>query len=90
MELKITEIFMAKAGRGDKGFDRCFHGTIRRGEGIVWGNIKINEGYIIANGKDQWELGEKLDDMVLMILDNSLHEDKGVFNNRNDFKSFHN
>ncbi|MFO7827860.1 MAG: hypothetical protein R6V23_04515 [Bacteroidales bacterium] len=28
--IKLTEIFTAKAGRGNKGFDRCFHGTIER------------------------------------------------------------
>jgi hypothetical protein len=77
LKIEITEIFMAKAGKGKKGFNRCFHGTIRRSEGIVYGNIKVNDGYIIANGKDQWELGEKLDEMVLMILDFGLHSDIG-------------
>ena len=73
VNVSITEIFMSKAGIGDKGFDRCFHGIIRRekdedGNPIVYGNIKINEGYIIADGKDQWELGEKLDQLVLINL----------------------
>jgi len=71
LNITLTEIFMAKAGKD--GWDNCFHGTIRRekdedGNPIVYGNIKINEGYIIANAKDQWELGEKLDELVLINL----------------------
>ena len=71
LNITLTEIFMAKAGKD--GWDNCFHGTIRRekdedGNPIVYGNIKINEGYIIANAKDQWELGEKLDELVLANL----------------------
>jgi len=76
IKIQITEIFMAKAGK--KGWDRCFHGTIRRerdddGNPIVIGKIKVNDGFIYATAKDQWELGEKLDDLVLMILDYNLH-----------------
>jgi hypothetical protein len=80
MKIEITEIFMAKAGKN--GWDRCFHGTIRRerdvdGNPVVYGKIKVNDGYIYATAKDQWELGEKLDDMVLMILDGGLHATVG-------------
>lgn len=76
--IKLTEIFMAKAGKGNKGFDRCFHGTINRdfddnGNPVVYGNIKVNDGYIIAMAEDQFELGDKLDELVLMILDHDLH-----------------
>jgi len=76
IKIQITEIFMAKAGKN--GWDRCFHGTIRRerdadGNPVVFGKIKVNDTIIEASAKDQWELGEKLDDMVLMILDNNLH-----------------
>jgi len=72
---------MAKAGK--HGWDRCFHGTIRRetdadGNPVVFGKIKVLDGYIIAKAKDQWILGEKLDEMVLMILDYGLHSDAGV------------
>lgn len=75
-KIEITELFMAKAG--EKGWDRCFHGTIKRdvdeyGNPVVYGKIKVNDGYIIASAKDQWELGEKLDEMVLMVLDEGLH-----------------
>ena len=80
--IEITEIFMAKAGRGNTGFDRCFHGTIRRerdgdGNPVVYGRIKVNDGYIIASASSQFELGEKLDELVLMILDGGLHEKTG-------------
>ena len=75
-KIEITELFMAKAG--EKGWDRCFHGTIRRekdinGNPIVCSKIKVKDGYIYAKASDQWALGEMLDDMVLMILDFGLH-----------------
>lgn len=78
-KLEITEIFCAKAGND---WSRCFHGTIRRetdadGKPVVIGKIKVNDGYILACARDQWELGEKLDEMVLMILDRGLHNDAG-------------
>ena len=78
INIEITEIFTAKAGKGNKGFDKCFHGTIRRTRDdndnpIVYGKININDGHIIATANDQWELGDKLDELVLMILDYDLH-----------------
>jgi len=79
--LDITEIFMAKAGK--QGWDRCFHGTIKRetdenGNPVVRGKIKVNDGYICSQAGDQWELGDKLDELVLMILDFGLHSDTGI------------
>jgi hypothetical protein len=73
---EITEIFMAKAGND---WNRCFHGTIRRerdenGNPIVYGKIKVNDCVIYASAPDQWELGDKLDDMDLLILDYDLHK----------------
>lgn len=70
--IQLQEMFMAKAG--SKGWDRCFHGTISRstdenGNPIVCGKIKINDGFIYAKASDQWQLGEMLDEMVLMVLD---------------------
>ncbi len=67
---QITEMFMATAG-GD--FSRCFYGTIKReydekGDPIVYGKIKIGDGYINASARDQWELREKLDEMVRYVL----------------------
>jgi hypothetical protein len=77
--IEITEIFMAKAGND---WSRCFHGTIRRetsadGNPVVRGKIKVNDGYISAQASDQWELGDKLDELVLMVLDLGLHSDTG-------------
>jgi len=77
-KIEITEIFMAKAGKGNAGFDRCFHGTIKRGHDVngnpvVYGKIKVNDVFIYATAPDQWKLGEKMDEMVLLILDFDLH-----------------
>lgn len=77
---QLVELFMAKAGR--YGWDRCFHGTIRRerdenGNPLVYGKIKVGDGYIYASALDQWKLGEMLDDIVLLILDFGLHLDEG-------------
>ena len=78
LNIEITEIFMAKAGKN--GWDKCFHGTIRRstdenGNPVVYGKIKVNDGLIFATAKDQWELGEKLDEMVLQVLNTKFEED---------------
>ena len=78
---ELTELFMAKAGK--TGWDRCYHGTIKRetddeGKLFVFSRIKVNQGNICSRASDQWILGEKLDDMVLMILDYGLHSDSGV------------
>ena len=73
MNIEITEIFMAKAGKGKASWDNCFHGTIKRcrdenDNPIVYGKIKVNDQIIQASAKDQWELGEKLDELVLFEL----------------------
>jgi len=73
MNIEITELFMAKAGRGKNSWDNCFHGTIKRstdkdGNPIVFGKINVNDQIIQASAKDQWELGEKLDELVLFEL----------------------
>ncbi len=70
--IEITELFMAKAGND---YSRCFHGTIRRGHDSdgnpkVWGKIDVDGTTVLASAKDQWELGEKLDEMVMIILSN--------------------
>ena len=82
-KIEITELFMAKAGIGNKGFDRCFHGTIRRetddeGKPLVCSKIKVKDGYIYAKAEDQWVLGDLLDNIVLMVLDYSIHQTAGV------------
>ncbi|MDA3781476.1 MAG: hypothetical protein PF487_14800 [Bacteroidales bacterium] len=77
--IKLTEIFTAKAGRDNKGFDRCFHGIINRdvdedGNLFVFSKITVNDGYIIARGTDQWDIRDKLDELVMLILDHDLHK----------------
>jgi hypothetical protein len=87
LKVEITEIFMAKAGIGMKGFDRCFHGIIKREKDenenpIVRSKIyvknDIHDGYIYAMAEDQWKLGDKLDELVVMVVDKGLHSDAGV------------
>ena len=87
LKVEITEIFMAKAGLGMKGFDRCFHGTIKREKDenenpVVRGKIliknEIHDGYIYAMAEDQWKLGEKLDELVIMVVDKELHSNSGI------------
>ena len=75
-KFEITEIFMAKAGK--RGWNRCFHGTIKRetdadGNPVVIGKIKVGEGFILAQASDQWILGDRLDELVLLVLDYGLH-----------------
>jgi len=76
---QLVELFMAKCGND---WNRCFHGTIRRetdadGKPVVIGKIKVNDAYIIASASDQWKLGDKLDQIVLLVLDYGLHSDAG-------------
>jgi hypothetical protein len=70
--VEITELFMAQASK-----DRKFYGTIKREDGVVRGEIKVNDGLIFAVARDQDTLGENLDDMVKLILDADLHGDEG-------------
>ena len=91
-KIEITEIFMAKAGKGNSGFDRCFHGTIRRGydvngNPVVYGKIKVNDVIIYASAPDQLELGEKMDEMVLLILNYDMHNISRT-NSGNDITGF--
>ena len=78
LKLEITELFMAKSS-----WDRCFYGTIKRemddnGIPFVFSKIKVNQGYICSRANSQWELGEMLDELVVMILDKGLHSNIGV------------
>lgn len=94
-KIEITELFMAKCGKGNKGFERCFHGTIRRDfdedeNPIVYGKIKINGGYIYSSAPEPKELGTKMDDIVIMILEFDLHKPKGITSKICENKFFHN
>ncbi len=71
---------MAKAGK--QGWDRCFHGDIRRlrdadGNPVIYGKIRLGDGYIYATAEDQWILGDVLDELVLLVLDYDIHKISG-------------
>lgn len=73
-KIQINELFMAQAD-----INRRFYGTIRSskddtGNPCVSGKIRINQGYIYSKSDKQITLGLKLDEMVILILDNGLHE----------------
>jgi len=68
---------MAQASR-----DRRFYGTIQRdcddkGIPFVYGEIRINQGYIYSRADNQDNLGQKLDEMAILILDNGLYDQQG-------------
>jgi len=80
---------MAKAGK--RGWNKTFHGTIRRtkdedGNPIVYGKIKVGDGIIFAKAKDQWELGEKLDELVLQALNTEYEEENCAMAINRDLK----
>lgn len=88
----ITELFMAKAGND---YTRCFYGSIKRNidknnESIISGKIKVNDGHVFAQGKSQNELGDKLDELVLFVLDKNLHKPTGITSIVFGNKLFHN
>jgi hypothetical protein len=50
----------------------CFYGTIKRftdSDGIptVFGRIKVDDVYVCTQAADQFELGIKLDQLVIMV-----------------------
>ena len=72
-EIQLTELFLAKAD-----WQRTFVGQLFKykdddGSEIIVGKIPVDEYEILAIGKDKWELGKKLDDLVVLILDHNLH-----------------
>jgi len=78
VRIELTELFMAQADKY-----RCFYGTIRReldsdGRPLVRGKIKVNDGFILAQAGHQDELGRKLDEMVIMVLDYDIHKIQGI------------
>jgi hypothetical protein len=61
-----------------------FFGTIKRGfdsDGVpvIYGKIKVLDGFIYALAATQDVLGKRLDALVLMVLDEGLHSDAGVY-----------
>lgn len=94
-KIEIIGLFMAKAGIGNKGFDRCFYGTIKRGGAkdgspIVYGKIhvktEVHDSYLYSQAKDRSELGDNLDQLVIMVLDKGLHNKSGKFFKRYGFE----
>ena len=79
-QVVIKELFMAKAGKN--GWDRCFKGVVDRrtdehGE-ILYGRINVNDKIIEASARTKDELGEKLDELVLIALHgDNLYENAG-------------
>ena len=85
-----TELFMAKAYR-----DRRFYGTIKRetnsdGTPAVRGKIMVLNGFICAQAACQDVLGERLVELVKMVLDEGLHDDAGITNRISDTELFMN
>lgn len=74
---KFTRMFMAKADN-----ERRFYGTIKDGDkntlhSKILVKNDVHNGYIYAEGIDKIELGKKLDELVVLILDCRLHTPKG-------------
>ncbi len=77
--VEITEMFMAQADD-----DRCFYGMLKRtkdakGNPHLFSRIVVEDGLINACANDQKELGKKLDEICVMVLDKGLHSNAGVF-----------
>ena len=73
---EITKLFMAQAD-----IYRRFFGTILRdfdsdGSPVVRGEIKVLDGFILAQAACKDEFGSRLDELVLMVLDEGLHDDE--------------
>jgi len=96
-KIQITEIFTAKAG---KDWSRYFHGTITREkdengqECLVRSKIYVktqnHDGYIIAIAENQWVVGEKLDELVLLVLDYQINDSNGVISKIAETYIYHN
>ena len=76
---EITELFMYKAGQN---WHHRFMGTIKRmagedGKHFVCGSVQVNDCLLYAQADNEEQLGEKLDLMILNVLDNSLHTKAG-------------
>lgn len=72
--IEITELFLAKAD-----WNRTYVGTITRdkfddGSMIVHGTIPVEKNIIIATANNDKELGKKLDELVVLILDHDIME----------------
>jgi len=94
---ELIQLFLAKAGLGLNGFDKCFYGTMREFKD-EYGNQKFfsrvivkydkHNGVIFATGSNRIELQLHSDSLVVMILYKGLHEKEGNYFETNDFKYF--
>lgn len=80
-KIEITELFLAK-----KNWKEIFVGTLTRdryedGSEQIYAEIPVNEFIINATAPNKDELGDKLDDMVKLILDHNIMdiEEKAMF-----------
>lgn len=76
IKIKITEMFMAKAG------DQWFYGIIKwskdaKGNSHLLPRRIINKGNVQACASDQKMLAKMLGEMCVMVLDFALHTDTG-------------
>ena len=83
IDIEITRLYMYKAGKRD--WKRRFMGSIKEGVNsvgnpVICGKVEVNDCTIYAQAPDEEQLGEQMDELVLMILDYGLHKDEGVFN----------
>ena len=75
---EITEMFMGQAS-----VDRCFYGCIKRlkddnGNPSVFSRLVMPDGLLCASAPEQNELGENLDNLCKMVVDEGVHSDIGV------------
>lgn len=78
---EITELFMVKAGLKD--WSRRFLGTIKRdkdsdGNPILCGKVVVNDCVIYAQADNEELLGERLDEMCKLVLDQEFPNDNGL------------
>ena len=77
-KFEISEMFMAKAD-----VHRCHFGIIKRlrdaeGNPFVFSRILMPDGFLCASAPEQIELGDNLDIICKMSLDEGLHSNAGV------------
>jgi hypothetical protein len=77
LNIKVTELFIAQVSRDERYYGNITRTRDENGEPICRGKIKIRGGYIFAEGRDQDELGERLDDLAKLVVKQNIHDNKG-------------
>ena len=95
LNIEITELFMAKAGKKD--WTRRYMGTITRekddkgNEISASGRISMdNRAELWSKAESQESMAENMDGIIEMVLDYNLHDDVGVSSMIAYNKFFHN